>query len=136
MAVTATSARDTLIRAGERGTLDLELEKLGVDLLGIFGSSVAPVPGLEPADLDVAVRFAGPVRLLELIDLLVRVTGFDQIDVAVADGSHPVLDAEALCGIGVYERIPGAFAEAQMAALAIRRDTAFLRALDLEALAG
>ncbi|MGB3053523.1 MAG: hypothetical protein WBB52_01615 [Acidimicrobiales bacterium] len=140
MSVTATEARDRLIEAAEQGHLDDELAALGVDLLGIFGSTAAresaQVPDTEPHDLDVAARFNGPVRLLELIDLLVRTTGFDRVDVAVVNGNHPVLDAEALCGIPLYEHAPGAFAEAQMAALSHRRDTAFLRRLDLEALAG
>ncbi|MBK6858486.1 MAG: hypothetical protein IPG97_18530 [Microthrixaceae bacterium] len=82
-----------------RATSDDELAALGVDLLGIFGSTAAresaQVPDTEPHDLDVAARFNGPVRLLELIDLLVRTTGFDRVDVAVVDGNHPVLDAEA-----------------------------------------
>lgn len=136
MSVTAREARDRLIDATSRSDLDAVLEALGVDLLGIFGSTAAiDPPSTEPADLDIGVRFTGPVRLLELIDLLVTTTGFDRIDVAVVDGSHPVLDAEALCGIPLYERESGAFATAQMAALAHRRDTESLRRLDLEALA-
>lgn len=134
MAVKAVDARDRLLDAASTDELRPVLEALGVDLLGVFGSTVSPAAGVEPNDLDIAARFAGPVRLLELIDVLVRMTGFDRIDLAVVEGLHPVLDAEALCRIRLYERDAGAFAEAQMAALAHRRDTAFLRALDLEAL--
>ncbi|MBS1848606.1 MAG: hypothetical protein JST73_10045, partial [Actinobacteria bacterium] len=115
MSGTASQARDRLIDAASNGDLDADLEALGVDLLGIFGSTAAvEPPAAEPSDLDVGARFTGPVRLLELIDLLVTVTDFDRIDVAVVDGSHPVLDAEALCGIPLYEREAGAFATAQM----------------------
>lgn len=138
MTRTAIEARDLLVEAADHGRLDTDLTALGVDLLGIFGSAAVPPESeraTEPRDLDIAVRFAGPVRLLELIDLLTSTTGFDRIDVAVVEGRHPVLDAEALCGIPLYEHAPGAFAEAQMAALAHRRDTEFLRRLDLEAMA-
>jgi hypothetical protein len=54
----------------------------------------------------------------------------------VLNGEHPVLDAEGLGGIPLYEHRTGAFAERQMAAFGIRRDTAWLRALDLRRLAG
>ena len=134
MAVMATEARDRLVEAAESGALDPEVEALGVDLLGIFGSAARPDLGIEPHDLDIAARFDGPILLLELIDLLTTLTGFDRIDVAVVEGRQPVLDAEALCGIPLYERDAGAFAEAQMAALAHRRDTAFFRDLDLRRL--
>jgi predicted nucleotidyltransferase len=136
MSVTAVQARDRLIDAATTSDVQSELEALGVDLLGVFGSAASQPQGTEPKDLDIAARFSGPVRLHDLIDALVRLTGFDRIDVAVVEGRHPVLDAEALCGIPLYERVAGSFAEAQMAALAHRRDTAPLRELDLEALAG
>ncbi len=90
------------------GDLDDALQALDVDLLGIFGSAVDPDRVGEPVDLDIAVRFGRPVRLLQLIDLLVRLTDFDRVDVAVVEGRDPVLDAEALCGIPLYERKPGA----------------------------
>ena len=50
------------------------------------------------------------------------------------DGASPVLRAEALVGLPLYEATRGAYAVTQMAALAERRDTAHLRRLDLDAL--
>jgi len=131
--VDARAALERLRRALDAGELDDRLEALGVDVMGAFGSATRPGP--EPADLDVGARFTGRPDLLGLIDLLVATTGFDRIDVAVIDGEHPVLDAEALVGVPLYERTRGAYAEAQMAALAHRRDTARFRALDLDRMA-
>lgn len=133
MAIDARTALQQLRDALDDGRLDQDLERLGVQLLGAFGSATRP--GGTPSDLDVAAAFSGPAHLLELVDLLVAATGFDHVDVAVVDGQHPVLDAEALCGIPLYEATPGAFAVAQMAALGHRRDTARFRDLDLARLA-
>lgn len=68
----------------------------------------------------------------DLIDL----AGHDRLDVAVLNEAHPVLRAAGLTGIGLVERDRGAWATAQMAALAEWRDTKHLRQLDLKALAG
>ena len=135
MASDAASALTTLRAAAERGDLDDLFERLGVRLLGAFGSATRESGNADPADLDIAVQFEGPVMLLELIDALVEITGFDKIDVAVVDGNHPVLDAEALCGEPLYESIPGGYATAQMAALGHKRDTEWLRILDLQRMA-
>ncbi|HXH56364.1 hypothetical protein [Iamia sp.] len=133
MPVDARCALERLRRAIDSGELDVALDGLGIDVMGAFGSATRPDG--EPADLDIGARFAGRPDLLGLIDLLVATTGFDKIDVAVIEGEHPVLDAEALCGVPLYERTRGGFAEAQMAALGHRRDTARFRALDRERMA-
>lgn len=121
--------------AVDNGRLQSILEPLGVDLLGAFGSATHPDATREPNDLDLGARFTGKPFIVELIDALTQLTGYDRIDVAIVTGNHPVIDAEALCGIPLYEREPGGFAEAQIAALAHKRDTAFLRELDLNGLA-
>ncbi|MGH9213384.1 MAG: nucleotidyltransferase family protein [Acidimicrobiales bacterium] len=134
------AALDRLLAATSRGEIDTICERHRVELLGVFGSAVRHHYGHNarpPRDLDVAVSFAGSHRpILELLDDLVAITDYDGIDLAVLDGANPVLRAEALTGIGLYERTGGAWATAQMAALAERRDTAHLRRLDLQALAG
>lgn len=103
-------------------------------MLGVFGSVLDQAA--MPADLDVAVCFDGEPKDLALIDGLVALTGFDRIDLTVVRGEHPVIDAEALCGEPLYERAPGMFANAQVAALGLRRDTQWLRDLDLRRMAG
>ncbi|MGB3412381.1 MAG: hypothetical protein WBA45_14430 [Microthrixaceae bacterium] len=134
MAVDATEALDLLRQSAFDKTLGPVMERLGVRLLGAFGSATRR--GASPRDLDVAVQFEGPPRLLELIDVLVEITGYDRIDIAVVEGDHPVLDAEALSGVPLYENSPGVFANAQMAALGHRRDTEWIRKLDLRRMAG
>jgi predicted nucleotidyltransferase len=132
-------ALERLQHAARSGDLDVLCSRLGVRLLGVFGSAarrardhLAPAP----RDLDVSVSFIGPPRELELLGELTRLTGCDLIDLAVLDGAHPLLRAAGFVGVGLYEHEAGAWATAQMAALAEYRDTAHLRRLDIEALAG
>lgn len=132
-------ALDALIAAAASGDLAQIARRHDVRLLGVFGSAFRRWhdPGLPaPRDLDVAVSFAGPPRLLALLDDLVTLTGYDGIDLLVLDDAEPVARAEGFVGLGLYEREPGAWAIGQMAALAERRDTEHLRHLDLEALSG
>lgn len=137
VAIGAREALDRLRAALDAGELDPLLERFHVDLMSAFGSAnQAPEPAIsDPADLDIGVRFDGPVMLLEVINLLVDVTGYDNIDVAVVTGDHPVLDADAMCGLPLYERVSGDFAEAQMAAIGHKWDTARFRELDRKLLA-
>lgn len=128
------AARHRLEAAADGGELDEVCDRLGVRLLSVFGSA-AHDDGPTPHDLDIAVSFRGEPRVLELIDELVRMTGFEGIDVAVIDGAEPVLRAAALTGRPLFESEPGAFAVAQMAALAEKWDTDWLRELDLNRLA-
>lgn len=133
------AALDALIAAAASGDLERIARRHDLRLLGVFGSAFRrwhdpDMPA--PRDLDVAVSFAGPPRLLALLDDLVTLTGYDGIDLLVLDDADPVARAEGFVGLGLYEREPGAWAIGQMAALAERRDTEHLRRLDLEALRG
>lgn len=129
-----TSALERLRAAADDGTLDAICRRRQVRVLGVFGSALT-APG--PGDLDLGVGFlAGERDLLGLLDDLTVLTGCDHLDLAVIDGADPVLRARALSGMGLYEHTPGAFAVEQMAALAEARDTAWLRRLDLDSLAG
>ena len=123
-----------LLAAANSGELDAICRSRGVRLLGVFGSAARPTPDREPADLDIAVSFSGAPDAIALLDELVRITGFDEIDLAVIDGASPLLRAEAMVGRPLFEAEPGLYATTQMAALAERRDTQWLRDLDLEAL--
>ena len=137
----ATTPREALARllgATGDGRLDDLCERRGVALLSAFGSAAAAYDSDvvdEPDDLDIGVSFGGEPDLLGLLDDLVVLTGFDGIDLVPLDGAGPVLRSEALTGLPLFESVAGAFAQAQMAALAERWDTAWLRRLDLEAMA-
>lgn len=135
--MTPTSANEvveTLVTAAHDGRLDGICARHEVRLLGVFGSAATQEPEVEAHDVDVAVSFVGRGDLLRLLDELTVLTGFDRLDLAVIDGANPVLRAEALVGIPLFEAERGLYANEQMAALGERRDTEWLRRLDLEAL--
>jgi hypothetical protein len=133
MGCTIGEALHRLAAAAGDGSLDPLCERHGVRVLSAFGSALHAA---DPHDLDLGVGFlAGQGDLLALIDDLTVLTGCDALDVAVIDRADPVLRARALSGLGLFEHASGAFATEQMAALAEERDTAWLRRLDLDALA-
>lgn len=123
--------------AADAGDLDGLCLRHSVRVLTVFGSAIRP--GATPRDLDVAVRFE-PARagdVLALLDDLSRLTGSDDIDLMVLDRAEPVARERALVGcLALHESEPGAYADAQMAAMCERMDTDWLRALDLETLRG
>ncbi len=90
MTIGAREALDRLRAALVAGELDPDLEQVNVDLMSAFGSAAheQSEATAEPADRDIGVRFDGPVRLLEVVNLLVDVTGYDGIEVAVVTGEH------------------------------------------------
>ncbi len=119
--------------AADDGRLDDVAERLGVRVLGVFGSAARP-DAVAPGDLDVAVGFVGAPQELALLDALTQLAGTDHVDLLVLDGADPLARAEGFTGIGLFEVTAGAWATEQMAALAERRDTAHLRTLDRRAL--
>ncbi|MGH2760282.1 MAG: hypothetical protein ACRDKJ_12065 [Actinomycetota bacterium] len=75
--------------------------------------------------------------MLALLDDLVVVAGSDQIDLMDLGSAGPVARERAFVGcVALYERERGVFARMQMATILERLDTAWLRALDLELMAG
>lgn len=132
---TATEAVQRIDAAVADGTIDRLCAQRQVRLLGLFGSANGASP--ESAnDLDIAVEWLTDGDVLGLLDALTSITRYDRVDLAVLNGASPTLRARALTGRGLYEDEPGAFAVAQMAALAEWRDTARLRRLDLRRMAG
>jgi uncharacterized protein YutE (UPF0331/DUF86 family)/predicted nucleotidyltransferase len=131
----ATDAAQRLAAAVVDGTIDELCERRRVRLLALFGSAASATLSAT-SDLDVAVEWLIDGDVVELVDALTAITRFDRVDVAVLNGANPTLRARALSGRGLYENEPGAYAVAQMAALAEWRDTARLRRLDLQRMAG
>ncbi len=131
---TATEAAQRLAAAVADGRVDELCGRRRVRLLALFGSAAVGTAAAD-SDLDVAVEWLTDGDLVELVDALTVITGFDRIDAAVLNGAGPTLRARALAGHGLYENERGAFAVTQMAALAEWRDTAWLRRLDLERMA-
>lgn len=132
-----------LLRAAENGQLDQICERFDVRVLSAFGSVVHDSP-VEPNDLDVGVSFRrdtegqrvrDPRDRIALWTALVELTGYEGIDLVVLDVDNPVLRADALTGVPLYEFKAGEYAEAQIAAVGERRDTAHLRRRNLELMA-
>lgn len=133
--VPARAAADELFAAGADGRLDALCQRYRVRVLGIFGSAARPGP-VDPQDVDVAVGFLEPEGpVVALLDDLVALVACDCVDLVRIDGAEPLLRARAFAGVGLYEHERGMWATEQMAALAEARDTAWLRRLDVEALA-
>lgn len=137
------AAARRLVAAASAGELDSLCEEFGVRLLALFGSAdIGSAEGggepTQPArDLDVAVAFrsGSPGDLFAFVARLAAAVGPANVDPLDLDAAEPVVRAEALSGTPLYEAAPGAFAEAHIAALLTRWDTAWLRRLELERLA-
>lgn len=119
------------------GSLEELADRHGLALLVLFGS--AAVPDTEhPGDVDLAVAWkrARQPDLLGVVSDLAGLVG-DAVDVLDLDRGGPVVRARALTrGELLLELEPGAFATRQMRAVRDEMDTARLRRLQLDLLAG
>jgi len=126
-----------LTEAAETSELEQFCRRHGVELLVLFGSAVRG--GSDPADLDVAYRFSpsSSSDVLGLLDDLSTLAGSSALDLLDLRRAGPVARERALVGsLPLYEAERGLFARAQMAAIGERMDTAWLRELDLDLMAG
>ncbi|MBA3373698.1 MAG: hypothetical protein H0T98_09335 [Euzebyaceae bacterium] len=141
------AALGRLLAAATAGALDAVCERFGVEVLGAFGSATDPdspelrawfvYPWRAPRDLDLAVRIAADTHpdLVGLAAALHAVCGPAEIDLLDLRTAEPVATTAGLVGgVPLYEHRPGAFAEAQVAAVLEELDTAWLRRLELELL--
>jgi len=135
------SPRDALAvleDASADGRLDVLCDRVGLDLVVVFGSTADPRVA-APRDLDIAVRFSPSVEAdpVAATNELIELTGDDTVDVLDLRRADVVARSRALgppC-IPLYERDAGMFALSQMAALTEAMDTAHMRRRDLELLA-
>ena len=123
-----------LREAATRGTLAALCDRQDLDLVVVFGSALDP--DTDPLDLDVAVRFgpgSGAQDTLRLLNDLYELTGSERIDLMVLNRAAPLARERALTtGEPLFQRKPGDFANAQIAAIMERLDTDRFRAMDLE----
>ena len=123
-----------LREAATRGTLAEVCELHDLDLLVVFGSVLAA--DVDPRDLDVAVRFGsgeGAHDTLRLLNDLYELTGSERIDLMVLNRAAPLARERVLTtGEPLFQRKPGDFANAQIAAIMERLDTDRFRAMELE----
>ncbi|WP_370323801.1 nucleotidyltransferase family protein [Euzebya sp.] len=127
----------TLVAVADDGRLATICERHGVVVLGAHGSAV---DGDRPArDLDLAVLLrpdASPDDVLALTEELGELLGDVVIDVMDLRQASPVARTHGLGGMPLYEDRPGRFAHECVAAWSERLDTAWLRRLEREVLAG
>jgi predicted nucleotidyltransferase len=138
--VSARSALAVLVSASQDGRLDEMCARFDVAVMSAFGSAITD-SSIEPNDLDIGVGFrrdsapGGAKRRLELWSAFVDLVGYEAVDLVSLDVDNPVLRAEALTGLPLYESVRGEYAEAQIAAVGERRDTAAMRRRNLELMA-
>lgn len=135
----ATEVHDALARLEDAvgdGRIAAICREFEADLLVVFGSTIA---GAEsPGDLDIAVRFAryDPSTVLIFLDRLAAIADTDALDFVVLNTAGPVIKERALLRpLVLYESRPGVWANAQIAAIMERMETAPFRKLDLELMA-
>jgi hypothetical protein len=132
----AHEALERLREAAEDGRLDELCQRHGIRLLGAFGT--ATDPDWHARDLDVAVGFEHGAGgdVVAVINDLVELTGYQDVDVLDLRRAGPVAQTSGLVGgEPLYESEAGAFAEAQARAVEARMDTEWLRRQRLEFLA-
>lgn len=119
------------------GSLDALCRRHDVEVLTLHGSVARDEP--DPRDVDLAVRFQdGQGDLVSFLVDLVELMGTDAVD--LMDLRHAGVTARAR-GLAhgakpLFESGRGAFARAQMAAMALEMDFAPLRQAQLRHLAG
>lgn len=112
-------------------------ERFAVEVLTLHGSAARGAP--DPQDVDLAVLFGDDHGdLLGLLTALGELMCIDEIDVMDLRRASVVARARGLAhgAEPLYECRPGAFAEAQMAALSLEMDFAPMRREQLRVMAG
>lgn len=128
MVADARGARRRLEGAVEDASIRDVCQDFAVDLLAMFGSAVSDPDTAQ--DLDIAVRFtrydAGQVLIL--LDRLAEIADSDALDLVVLNTAGPVIKERALLRpLVLFESGPGVWANAQIAAMMERMETAPFR---------
>ena len=135
---TPREALDRLRALASSGDLDRFCADRGLRLLVAFGSATEPEQAEDAQDLDIAVAFEpGAVRdLPRLIVDISELLGLTALDVVDLDRASIVLRHRALVAtVPLFESRSGSYAIERDRAMMEYMDTAWLRRLDLEAMA-
>lgn len=136
MAITVLDALARLEESVESGELAALCERLGLEIVTLFGSALT---SSDPRDVDVAVGFArGADRdLLGVVNALEELVPGDHLDVMDLDRAGPVAQKAAMVGARVlYEAHRSVSTEREIRAFMAYEDTRWLRALQTETLRG
>lgn len=128
------TAVERLESAAADGSLAELCRRYEVSLLVLFGSAL--IEPQEARDLDIAAWFsAAEPDLWTFLDALAEVAGTD-VDLLQLNHAGPVVREQALLnGLLLYESRGGEMANARIAAMMERIETAPMRRLDLQLLA-
>lgn len=130
---TARTAAERLVTAEDELTALCQAE--GIELLVLFGS--AAHQDADPSDVDLALRFAPGLEgdLLSVLERLYRLTGYEDFDLLDLRRAGPLARDRALSGGRLlHQAAPGLFANAQIAAMMERLETAGFRRAELDLL--
>lgn len=134
MAITVLDALARLEASVASGELAALCERLGVEIVTLFGSALTSP---EPGDVDVAVGFVpGAERdLLGVVNALGELVPGDHLDVMDLDRAGPVAQKAAMVGARVlYEAHRSVSTEREIRAFMTYEDTRWLRDLQTETL--
>lgn len=133
---TPAEALQRLRDAAGSGVLEQFCLRYSVRVLTVFGSAGRGEESARDLDVGVLVERDVDFDLLGAITDLIELAGTDTVDLAHLDRGGPVVRERALVGsVALYESVPGALADAQVAAIAERVETDPMRRLNLELLA-
>jgi len=127
MTIDAATTRASLLAAVDDGRVRSMCERLGLDLLVLFGSALTTD---DPGDVDLAVGYGPGVDhdLLAFLDAVHDLAPGDFVDVLDLDRAGPVARVQALIrGRVLYERSPGTFTRREMFALGEYAETSHMR---------
>lgn len=125
-----------LARLRAAAGLEAVCERHHVRVLTVFGSTARSLPSARDLDVAVLTEPGRPLDAIGLVNDLIELSGVDAVDLAHLNRAGPVLRERALVGVvPLFESEPGAFADAQTAAIGERIETDPLRRLDLDLLA-
>lgn len=134
--VTPAEGLARLRAAAASGALDVVCERHHVRVLTVFGSTARSAPTARDLEVGVLTEPERPFDAVGLVNDLVELSGMEHLDLAHRNRAGPVLRERALVRVvALFESEPGAFADAQTAAIGERIETDPQRRLDLDLLA-
>jgi predicted nucleotidyltransferase len=134
---TPTEALEELRRAARDGRLERLCQRLGLDLVVVFGSAVDRLPDTTPRDLDIAVLPSPGTDLVAVVTALIDLLHLDAVDVLDLASAGVLARARALGdGEPLYESEPGLYAREQFRAVPLAMESGWLTDLELDLLAG
>jgi len=137
MAASPAEGLARLREAAESGELDAFCTKHHVRILTVFGSTARGEPTARDLDIGIMTEPGTDFDIFRAAYELMVLADLDDVDVAHLNRGGPLIRERALVGsVLLYERSPGMFATAQMAAVGERMETDRFRRQNLELLAG